>query len=33
MDSILASKKLPDELYKSLAWDRGKEIIDHQRFT
>jgi IS30 family transposase len=26
------SKKLPDELYKSLTWDRGKELADHERF-
>ena len=25
--------KLPTELYKSLTWDRGKEMADHQRFT
>jgi len=25
--------KLPSELYKSLTWDRGKEMTDHQRFT
>ncbi|WP_175948528.1 IS30 family transposase [Burkholderia pyrrocinia] len=25
--------KLPDELYKSLTWDRGKEMADHTRFT
>ncbi len=25
--------KLPTELYKSLSWDRGKEMADHQRFT
>src|SRR6202000_1433443 len=25
--------KLPHELYKSLTWDRGKEMADHQRFT
>ena len=30
---IKQSKKLPDELYKSLTWDRGKELTDHQRFT
>jgi len=24
---------LPRELYKSLTWDRGKEMADHQRFT
>jgi IS30 family transposase len=26
-------KKLPRELYKSLTWDRGKELTDHRRFT
>ena len=25
--------KLPHELYKSLTWDRGKEMADHRRFT
>ena len=25
--------KLPSELYKSLTWDRGSEMADHQRFT
>ena len=29
---IKQARKLPDELYKSLTWDRGKEIADHQRF-
>jgi IS30 family transposase len=30
---IKQSKKLPDELYKSLTWDRGTEMKGHQRFT
>ena len=30
---IKQSKKLPTELYKSLTWDRGKELTDHRRFT
>ena len=30
---IKQSKKLPTELYKSLTWDRGKEMADHRRFT
>jgi IS30 family transposase len=25
--------KLPQELYKSLTWDRGKEMAAHKRFT
>ena len=29
---IKHSKKLPTELYKSLTWDRGKELAAHQRF-
>src|ERR1035438_4126280 len=29
---IKQAKKLPDELYKSLTWDRGKELTDHRRF-
>jgi IS30 family transposase len=30
---IKHARKLPTELYKSLTWDRGKEMADHQRFT
>ena len=27
------ARKLPRELYKSLTWDRGKEMADHKRFS
>ncbi len=30
---IKQAKKLPNELYKSLTWDRGKELSDHRRFS
>jgi IS30 family transposase len=30
---IKQAHKLPTELYKSLTWDRGTEMADHQRFT
>ena len=30
---IKHAHKLPRELYKSLTWDRGKEMADHHRFT
>jgi len=30
---IKHAHKLPRELYKSLTWDRGKEMADHPRFS
>jgi len=30
---IKHAHKLPRELYKSLTWDRGKEMADHKRFS
>jgi IS30 family transposase len=30
---IKHARKLPQELYQSLTWDRGKEMADHKRFT
>jgi len=30
---IKQAHKLPKELYKSLTWDRGSEMAEHQRFT
>ncbi len=30
---IKQSRSLPRELYKSLTWDRGKELADHPRLT
>ena len=30
---IKHARKLPDELYKSLTWDRGHELADHKKFS
>ena len=30
---IKHAQKMPSELYRSLTWDRGKEMADHKRFT
>lgn len=30
---ILHDRNLPKELYRSLTWDRGKEMTAHKRFT
>jgi IS30 family transposase len=30
---IKNARKLPQELYKSLTWDRGKEMHAHKKFT
>jgi IS30 family transposase len=30
---ISQARQLPSELYKSLTWDRGSELAEHQRFT
>lgn len=33
INAIKHAHKLPQELYQSLTWDRGKEMADHKRFT
>ena len=30
---IEQARSLPDELWKTLTWDRGKEMAEHRRFT
>jgi len=30
---IKNARKLPQQLYKTLTWDRGSEMADHKRFT
>jgi len=30
---IKQARTIPNELYKSLTWDRGKELADHRRLT
>jgi IS30 family transposase len=30
---IKNARKRPQELYRSLTWDRGKQMADHRRFT
>ena len=33
VELIKHARKLPQELFRSLTWDRGSEMAQHQRFT
>ena len=34
VDALIENaRQLPNQLYQSLTWDRGKELADHRRFT
>lgn len=34
VDALIENaRRLPEQLYRSLTWDRGKEMAAHQRFT
>ena len=34
VDALLKNaRRLPQHLYRSLTWDRGKEMADHRRLT
>ena len=30
---VKQARKLPNEVYKSLTWDRGSELADHKQFA
>ena len=33
LSALIRQAKAPNELYKSLTWDRGKGLADHRRFA